>query len=388
MFNLRYTLFNYSEHYTLAIITFITAFVVTFSLIPLIIKWSNKRNFLDQPNARKVHKIPISRLGGLGIFSGFILNALIWYFLGDPQNLIFLILSLCILFIVGIVDDFKELSPKIKFLVQFLAAFMICFSGLRIESLYGIFGIGDLPTIVQYIFTIILITGIINALNLIDGVDGLAGGLGFISSMALFIFLIYQKEWMYALVSISLGGALLAFLKFNFSPAKIFMGDAGSLITGFVLAVLGLKVITGNQDTAYLLSHSEAVVVVSGILLVPVYDTIRVFISRMLRGSSPFKADQTHIHHLILFTGLSHRKVAVVLYFAHIIVILTAILIRKLNPGQAVLFLGFEAILLSEGLTIRKLIISVFNKRRKIQSMQVLNAQNKLIVNHFKKELY
>jgi len=380
------SIYLYSEKYILAFVGFIASFIITLSLIPLIIRWSERKNLLDQPNARKVHKMPISRFGGIGIFAGFMMNSFIWFFLGDNYTLAFLILSLWILFIIGVVDDFKELSPKIKFLGQFLAAFIICFTGLRIESLYGIFGIVEMPLVMQYVFTIILITGIINALNLIDGIDGLAGGLGFISTMVLFIFLILQKDWMFAIVAISLGGALLAFLRFNFSPAKIFMGDAGSLVTGFILAILGIKLISGNYGTNYLSTHSEAVVIVTGILLVPVYDTIRVFVSRMLQGNPPFQADKTHIHHLILFTGLNHRKAALVLYVAHILVIITAILIRNLSPAIAILLLAAEAVILSELLTIRKLFLMSLKKRVSANNMQSLSAQNKLMSNHFKEK--
>src|SRR6185503_12393696 len=184
--------------------------------------------------------------------------------------------SIIVLFGLGIMDDLKDLSAKYKFIIQFGLAALIALSGIRITSFNGLFGIQDLNLSAQYTLTILAIVGITNAFNLIDGIDGLAGGLGFMSLLTIGLFLTMSGDGNTALIAFALGGAVLAFLYFNFNPARIFMGDTGSLVLGFVIAVLGIRLMQVNLHAAKpVLPHAP--VFVFGIVLIPVFDTLRVF---------------------------------------------------------------------------------------------------------------
>ncbi len=213
-------------------LAFAGSFAVCLVLIPIIIKFSNKYNLVDKPNERKVHKVPISRLGGLGIVTGTLASAPLWFIYGNSSILFHMLAGIAILMVIGIIDDLRELPPKVKLLGQIAAALVMAHAGLRVDDLFGLFTIHHLPIVVQYILTILIVAGIVNAFNLIDGIDGLAGGLAMIDMVGFFIIFMLSGEPGFAFLSIATAGALLAFLKYNFSPAKIFMGDTGSMILG------------------------------------------------------------------------------------------------------------------------------------------------------------
>jgi UDP-N-acetylmuramyl pentapeptide phosphotransferase/UDP-N-acetylglucosamine-1-phosphate transferase len=213
-------------------------------------------------------------------------------------------------------DDLKNLSARYKFIIQAGLAAMIALSGIRITSFDGLFGINEIPLSAQYTFTILAIVGITNAFNLIDGIDGLAGGLGFMSLTILGIFLTTSGDVNTALIAFALAGGILAFLYFNFNPARIFMGDTGSLVLGFVIAVLCIRLIQINAIAVKPII-SQAPVFVLGIVLIPVFDTLRVFAIRIWKGGSPFVADKTHIHHLLTNAGMSHTVASRLICFVH-----------------------------------------------------------------------
>lgn len=296
------------------ILNFGIAFLVTFITTPLIIWGVNKYNLLDLPDHRKTHKAPVPTMGGIGIFLGLMSSTLL---LADftPQS-VALLASITIMVITGIIDDAKNLRASVKFIIQLMVSLLLVKSGFIIPELFGIFGIHHIPLGVQYILSIIAITGIVNAFNLIDGIDCLAAGLGLISSI-IFSILFYQVgETQYFYVSLALAGSLLAFLKYNFNPAKIFMGDTGSLLLGTMMAAFSLKYLTliswqASPENSSLQSPGLIVALVA----IPVFDTLRVFAQRLLRGHSPFKADRIHIHHILIDGGLTHKQ-AVLLIFA------------------------------------------------------------------------
>jgi UDP-GlcNAc:undecaprenyl-phosphate GlcNAc-1-phosphate transferase len=306
----------YFRDYKFALLCFITAFVVTLITIPPIISLIKKYKLYDLPNARKEHKTPVPTMGGIAIIAGMMTALLLWFpfTLQTPQ--IFFFFSMTILFGLGIMDDLKDLSAKYKFIIQVGLAALIALSGIRITSFDGLFGIHDLPVTAQYTFTILAIVGITNAFNLIDGIDGLAGGLGFMSLVTLGMFLTMNGDVNTALIAFALAGGILAFLYFNFNPARIFMGDTGSLLLGFVVSVLAIRLMQVNIASASpVLPHAP--VFVLGIVLIPVFDTLRVFAVRIWKGKSPFAADKTHIHHLLTNAGYSHGFAAKLICFIH-----------------------------------------------------------------------
>lgn len=315
--------------YLQLILTFAFASFISMRLIPLIIKLSAQLGLTDKPNERKVHVNPIPNLGGIAIFIGFIISTLGWmiaYGATDGVNVsvITVIYGLIILFVMGIIDDQTEMKASHKFLIQIAVALGIAASGVRIDSFNGIFFIWDLPLFVQYLFTILLVVGLTNAFNLIDGIDGLAGGLSLINTLVIGIGLYNPNEFLSSLIAFGLAGALFGFLWYNFNPAKIFMGDTGSLVIGYLMAVLGIfllnrdKVIIGSPEN---LHTAQTTILVVGIFILPVYDTIRVFARRLAKGHSPFKPDKTHAHHLLISVGFNHKKSAIILYVANLLII-------------------------------------------------------------------
>lgn len=294
---------NFSFHdYKFALLCFITAFTVTMICIPVIIKLANKYNLYDHPNERKEHSVPVPTMGGIAVIAGMMTALLVWQPFEYLTGHVCFFLSLAVLFVLGIMDDVKDLSARYKFIVQIGLATLMAVSGIRITSFEGLLGIYELPVAAQYTFTILTIVGVTNAFNLIDGIDGLAGGLGFMSLATLGIFLTINGDLASGLIAFSIAGAVVAFLYFNFNPAKIFLGDTGSLVLGFSIAVLCIRLLQVNSLSV--LPHAPLFIL--SLAFIPVYDTIRVFAMRIWRGRSPFEADRTHIHHLLTNAGYSH----------------------------------------------------------------------------------
>lgn len=318
------------QDYKLALLCFISAFVVTLIAIPPIIALINRFRLHDIPNARKLHTSPIPTMGGIAIMAGMMTGLFMWFPFSTGLAQVCFFFSITVLFGLGILDDLKDLSARYKFMIQFGLALLIAVSGIRITTFGGLFGIYELPVSAQYTFTVVALVGITNAFNLIDGIDGLAGGLGFMSLVTLGFILTINGDAYTALIAFALAGGILAFLYFNFNPAKIFMGDTGSLVLGFVTAVLCIRLIQVNEMVANpVIPHAP--VFVLGIVLIPVYDTIRVFALRIWRGKSPFEADKTHIHHLLTNQGFTHGFAAKLICFIHGFVLIEVYWLRGLR---------------------------------------------------------
>jgi len=367
-------------------LAFAGSFIVCLILIPLIIKFSKRYNLVDKPNERKVHKVPISRLGGLGIIIGTLATAPIWFLYGNSNILFHMLTGIAILMVVGIIDDLRELPPKVKLLGQVIAALVMAHAGLRVDDLFGLFTINHLPIIIQYLLTILIVAGIVNAFNLIDGIDGLAGGLAMIDMAGFFIFFMLSGNFGFAFLSVATAGSLLAFLKYNFSPAKIFMGDTGSMILGYLLSGAGIMalVISRGNETYFL--YDETAILVVSIFLLPVYDTLRVFAGRLIQKKSPFSPDKTHIHHLLMQTGFNHPKSARILYAANIVIILTGFFMRKESLVLVGPLLFLEALLFSEFLTLYKLIKAwVHGKKLKNKELR-MKVDNRLLIDNIEEK--
>lgn len=326
------------QSYKFALLSFISAFVVTLICIPPIISLINRFRLYDLPNARKVHSSPIPTMGGIAIMAGMLMGLLLWFpFRNDIAQVCFFF-SILVLFGLGIMDDLKDLAARYKFMIQLALATLIAVSGIRITSLEGLFGIQEIPLEAQYSCTILAIVGITNAFNLIDGIDGLAGGIGFMSLLTLGFLLTLSGDANTALIAFALAGGIMAFLYFNFNPARIFMGDTGSLVLGFVTAVLSIRLLqVGHFIQTPVLSNAP--VFALGIVLIPVFDTIRVFSLRIWKGKSPFEADRTHIHHLLTNQGFTHGFASRVLYVAHALILAESYLLRQMRLEWALLLL-------------------------------------------------
>jgi UDP-N-acetylmuramyl pentapeptide phosphotransferase/UDP-N-acetylglucosamine-1-phosphate transferase len=243
-------------------------------------------------------------------------------------------------------DDLNDLRARNKFVIQLALALLIAFSGVRITSLNGILGIEELPITAQYTLTVVAIAGITNSFNLIDGIDGLAGGLGFMSLVILGLFLTLGGDINIALIAFALAGGLLGFLYYNFNPARIFMGDTGSLVLGFVIAVLTVRLIQVNTTSSFNLLLNAPAFGLS-LVLIPVFDTLRVFSLRIWSGKSPFNADKTHIHHLLTNNGWSHNFAAKLICAAHGLILIAGYFLKNLPQEIGIIILFILMLLIT-----------------------------------------
>lgn len=305
------------------------AFLITFFSIPVIIEVAKDKKLFDVPGERKVHKMVIPTLGGLGIFAGFIFATLIGVPPTDASVLQYFMAAIMIIFFMGIKDDILILTATKKFIGQLVAAgIVIKFGGIEINNLYGILGVHALPPTAAFLITLFTIVVITNSFNLIDGVDGLAGSLGLISSLIFGLYFYYSGHTLYAIMALSLAGSLFGFLIYNFSPARIFMGDTGSLLIGLINSILVIKFINVASDPSSALPLTSAPALALAILIVPLFDTLRVVGVRMISRRSPFSPDRNHIHHFLLDMGLSHKSVALICSGTNLLLVVMAYLLR------------------------------------------------------------
>jgi len=336
-FNLLQASLNFSD-FKFGLLTYVMAFVLTLIFIPPVIFMVKRLKLFDRPNARKEHSVPTPTFGGISIFAGMMVSLLFWFKFYNHPSIVTFFLSMVLLFGVGIMDDLKDLAARYKLVIEAGVASLLAVSGIRITSFGGLFGITELHIVAQYVITVVTIVGITNAFNLIDGIDGLAGGLGFMSLVTLGIFLTISKDLNYAMIAFALAGALLGFLYFNFNPARIFMGDTGSLVLGFIIAVLCVQLMKINSI------HSTPVVpniyvFTLGVVMIPVFDTLRVFGTRIWKGRSPFSADKTHIHHLITNKGFTHGFAARIICIFHGFILILVYWMKDWKPELQVFVL-------------------------------------------------
>jgi len=279
---------------------------------------ATRRGWVSAPrDGRHVHRSPLPRLGGVAIFLAFSVSMSVWLGLSlvfprliaglAPATLLRIYVPACLIFCLGIYDDLRGAGPYLKFAVQAVAAAMLFVGGMRVLDLPLIFGAYSMPWFVGLPLTVLWVVAVTNAFNLIDGLDGLAAGSALFSTMVFFVCTLVNHSSLEALMSITLAGAILGFLRFNFNPATIFLGDSGSLFIGFMLSALALA---GAQKAPTFVA--VAIPVVSFGL--PILETLISVLRRLISGRPILTADREHIHHKLLQMGFSHRQVVIVLY--------------------------------------------------------------------------
>jgi len=322
------------------------AYVITFFLMPFIIRIARINKLFDLPDERKTHTYPVSSLGGVGIVSGLAISLLLVSdFKLEDAEFQYYLASFFIIFIIGVIDDIFVLRAWKKLLGQLLVASLVTVKAhLLITNLQGFAGITEINTAISYLLTFFTILLVINSFNLIDGVDGLAASLGLISSLAFGLFFYVNGNVPFAILGFVMSGSLLAFLMFNFPPAKIFMGDSGSMLIGLVNVILLIKFIQTAKDSPNY-PVTCPIAVGFAILLIPMLDVLRVFIIRLTKGVSPFAPDRNHLHHLLLNHGLSHTKVTTTLLIFEVCIIPFSFYFQSLdvNVLSAILILVFFA---------------------------------------------
>ena len=291
----------------------IIAFIISFYAIPIIIQLADQIKLYDIPDERKVHKKPIPSLGGLGIFIGFMMALLLAPSIpAMAGQLQYYYASFLVVFFFGIKDDILKLRPMKKILGQLIVSVILIFkAGLALTNLYGLFGVTYLIESFGYLLTLMTIVVIMNAFNLIDGIDGLAGSLGILTCSVFGLFFYLNGDIFFAMIGFVVSSSLFAFLIYNYSPAKIFMGDTGSMLVGLINAILAIHFIqTATTSTTILVNtRLSPPTMAFGVLAVPLLDTLRVFSIRILHGHSPFFPDRIHLHHLLLDRGFNHKQI-------------------------------------------------------------------------------
>jgi len=360
-------------------LVFFTAFFLVLVTTPSLIKVAILKRLLDEPDdERKLHGRRIPTIGGIIIFAATIFSFALWFptesffktegigntisdlkylsevnLATDSMNdFKYILATVLVLFFVGVKDDIIGTAAIKKLAAHIMVGLvLVLMANVRITSMHGMFGILQIPEWASIFLSLFTIIVIVNAFNLIDGVDGLAAGIGMIVSVAFGTWFNLAGDNVLSLLSFSLAGALFAFLFFNFNPAKIFMGDSGSLVIGLIISILAIRLIDYkrldliNSDVVSQLSRPMFAMAV---LVYPLMDTFRIFIYRIVRGVSPFSADRNHIHHRLIDLGLNHRQTVLILYAANIFIILLSILLRNLEVSISFIIIAGVAILLTQ----------------------------------------
>lgn len=353
----------------LPFIALVGAFVISILAIPSIIEVAKKKELFDVPNNRRVHVKPVPRLGGVAIFAGFMSSFMIFAPINSQDRLIQEVLAaITILFFIGLKDDVVGTSVFKKFFVQlFATGVVVFFGGIRITSFYGLFGLYEMEVVfrnlglsddvalgISYLLTCIVILGVTNAMNLIDGMDGLAASITTVATISFGYYYYQTKNFEFFMMTACLLGSVLGFLRYNYTKAKIFMGDSGALLCGFLVAVFALELIEFNEV-------KNAPNISIAIIFLPIFDTIRVAVIRIFSGKSPFSPDKNHVHHVLLSLGLSQIGVLFVLVALNLFIIILTSYLSFLNPTQLFFILFGFALLLT-------IIFAILLKKKSIKS--------------------
>jgi UDP-GlcNAc:undecaprenyl-phosphate/decaprenyl-phosphate GlcNAc-1-phosphate transferase len=323
------------------------AFSITFLVMPVLIFILKRKNIGDAPGGRKIHKNFVPSMGGIAIFVASLVSLAIWSWQFPIPDIRFLLGAIALMFFVGFRDDMVELKATHKILGQLVAVLLVVVvSDIRIKDLQGFLGIGELNEIISYAFSAFVILALTNGFNLIDGIDGLAGTIATIVFSCLGSWFLIQGLESYALLSFTFLGAVLAFLVFNWHPAKIFMGDTGSLTLGFTMAALIIAFIETNAALPDTNSWRFIPVFTAGIALMifPLYDMARVFARRIMRGQGPMTPDKSHVHHFLLRMGLKQNQVTLVLASIQIAFILILLIMKDLSDHIALPIISILAL--------------------------------------------
>lgn len=347
--------FRFFEHDIRLVLALVVSILLNFYIIPVILRISKSKKLFDAPDSkRKSHVVAVPTLGGLGFFTiisvvGLVMINVCGISHGSVETqftaLPPMMAGLTILFFIGMKDDLLSISPRKKLIAQILAILiLITYGNLRLSSLQGMFNVDEIRFLASFFLTLFAGIVIINAFNLIDGIDGLASSIAMMASLV-FGYLFYKADdFEYAILAAIVVGANIPFFYYNvFSKQnKIFMGDTGSLLLGFIMFVFVIRFNELNVMNAFPQKIVAAPAFSFTILILPLFDTLRVFTIRILRGQSPFKADRRHLHHILIDLGNSHLKSTIILVTINVILIAIAYFLNFL--GNSVLFFIIMAI--------------------------------------------
>jgi UDP-N-acetylmuramyl pentapeptide phosphotransferase/UDP-N-acetylglucosamine-1-phosphate transferase len=331
----------------------LTAYLVSFFILPILIATLRKMNIGDLPGGRKIHKKFIPSMGGIGFVLAAFAAIAIWSWQFPLPDIRYLMAAISLMFLVGLRDDMVELKATHKLVGELAAVLMVVvFSDIRIKDLHGFLGVGELNLFLSYGFSAFVLLVLTNSFNLIDGLDGLAGTSGSLILAVLGFWFYMQGLESYALIAFTFLGGVLAFLFFNWYPAKIFMGDTGSLTLGFVLGALIIAFMETNAALPDDAAWKFEPVFSAGIVLMifPLYDMARVFARRIRRGKGPMTPDKSHVHHFMMRMGLNHSQVTLILLAVQVSFIALVISLQSFSDQLVLPLISFIALLLGSRL--------------------------------------
>ena len=338
----------------LVLFSFLFSCIITLYAVPSLIKLAYQKRLFDDPalEERKIHKYRTPNLGGIAVLTSFAFTACLCV----PGSILpyanYIFASGLLIFLVGLKDDLAALNPYKKFLAQSITALIVVyFADIRLTSFYGVFGIHEIDPVVSYPFSTLLIVFIINAFNLIDGINGLLGSVSLVVSLTFGYIFFQMQEYGLAILAVSMAGSVLGFLRYNVGKARIFMGDAGAYTIGFIISVLAIQFIELNKPSEIIPlveSFGQSVPAIAiAILIIPIFDTLRVIVIRLVQGKSPFMADRNHLHHRLLDTGMTHTQATMVLSAFNILMIGTALSFQYIGTVELLILIGLVALLMN-----------------------------------------
>lgn len=332
------------------LLSFLSSVTITWLLIPPIVRVVHRKKIYDVPDKRKLHNKKTPTLGGIAIFSATFLSMTLFIDFGTWQELQFVLGAAIILFLIGMKDDISIISPHSKFAAQILVTVIIVFLGnIRITNFHGLFSIYDIPRWASYLFSIVLMLAIVNSYNFIDGIDGLAAGLGIVSTIALGLWFSMAEIYPEVIVCSAMTGSLLVFFAFNVfgKKYKIFMGDTGSMLIGFIISILLVRFIEWNVVIKNQFMIYSAPAVAFAIVFVPLFDVLRIVFIRVVIHRSLTQPDKNHIHHRLVRLGYSHIKSTVILIIVNSLIIVFAFVFQELGIIRLLLLLLLIGMVLS-----------------------------------------
>jgi UDP-GlcNAc:undecaprenyl-phosphate/decaprenyl-phosphate GlcNAc-1-phosphate transferase len=318
----------------LILLSFMLSFVVVYFSIPSIVTVSQLKGLYDRPGHRKCHSHDIPNLGGIAIFAGIVMSAALFINSSGTNEFLLFIAGMTVLFFIGLKDDILVIDPNKKLWGEVIAILILVLLGnVRLTNLHGFMGVYQLSEYVSIGLSVFVMIVIVNAFNLIDGIDGLASAIGIIIALTFGTWFYLVGYTHYAILSAAVVGSLISFFRYNVFGIsnKIFMGDTGSLIIGFVVAFFVVRFNEINVVYHGDYSFKSAPAVSFGILIIPLFDTMRVFLIRILKGHSPFRADKNHLHHRLLLLGFTHIQTTAIIVLVNMLFILNAIAFQSLG---------------------------------------------------------
>lgn len=317
------------------LIAFISSLLAVMWIHPLVVKIAIEKNIVDNPDARKLQRVPIPVLGGCAVLFGILLGIGFTSAHSGCPSLFIIITAMTIMLYTGTMDDILSLSPRLRFVIEIMVvALLMMANNQSINNFYGLWGVDTIPQWIAFPLTIFAAVGIINAINLIDGVDGLSSGYGVMASIAFAILFALAGDISMLTLAVVTAGSLIPFFFHNVfgKTSKMFIGDGGTLVLGVVFSSFVINTLANGSIVGKFTNSSFGLIPFTlAVLSIPVFDTLRVMLARIMHGTSPFSPDKTHLHHLFIELGFSHAGTTVSILTLNTLIIILQLLSWQLG---------------------------------------------------------